>query len=174
MTTKTKIKTKKHDSIMHSEGYLIIDTSYMIRADMVELDDTLLQSKIENGIEFNYNTGKLLKSSKGFLEGVPRVNQLIPPFSGEWRIIEDTTLKLMQQKVLSDLFYNRSVGYVALNSDYVKELEGADDIANNLWYARTPSSMVACYDANHEFLMGIMPVNFERNEARKYLNYEAE
>lgn len=167
----TKIKTKKHETIMYSEGYIIIDSSYMIRADLVELDDTLLQSKIEKNEEFNYNTGKLLKKSKGFYEGVPRAKQLIDPFSEEWQKLENTNLKLMQIKTLSDLFYNQNVGYVAINSDYVKELEGAYDIFYNHWYARTPNSMVACFDTNHEFLMGVMPITFDRNQARKYLNY---
>ena len=174
MINQTKIKTKEHETIIYSEGYVVIDSAYMIRADLVELDDSVLQSKIEADEEFNYNTGKLLKKSKGFYEGAPRVKQLIPSFSEEWHSLVDTYLKVMRREIISDLFYNQNVGYVAINSDYVKELEGAYEVYYNNWYARTSNSMVACFDTNHEFLMGVMPVTLDRSQARKYLNYEAE
>ena len=40
------IKTKKTDYIIYKDNYICVDGNYIIKADLVQLDDSLMQEKI--------------------------------------------------------------------------------------------------------------------------------
>ena len=109
------LKTKKLEQIIYNQGYICINSHYLIKADLIQLDDTLLQDKINKNEPFYFN-----KFNNNF-GTPPDVLAIIPKDFSEFIELENTGLKTDIHKTTADVFYNPETKlFVYFNSEYLK------------------------------------------------------
>lgn len=156
---KATIKTKKLKQIIYNNGYICIGSNYIIKADLVQLDDTLLQDKVNKDEPFYFN-----KFSNSF-GTPPKLVDIIPTDLTTYNKLEPTGLYTDILKTKADIFYNKETKQFSyFNSDYLKVFKDTEEKLNLLQHDKLSSAIVI--DANHICLFLIMPMNYRES----YLN----
>ena len=143
------IKVKKNSLVIYNEGYVCIDGNYLIKADLVLLDDTFLQHQIDEKKPFAYQV-----EGRAFREP-PKLLPLIPKAS-EGDYLDDTLLMRECRREKQRLFYNPAKKYItAFNNKYLSIMENV----LTLRLKQTGKyNAAAMYNINDECLFLIMPI----------------
>lgn len=143
------IKVKKTSLVIYNEGYVCINGNYLVKADLVLLDDTFLQHQIDEKKPFAYQV-----DSRAFREP-PQMLPLIPKAS-EGDYLDDTLLIKECRRVKQRLFYNPAKKYItAFNNTYLSIMENV----STLKLKQTGKlNAAAMYDGNNECLFLVMPI----------------
>lgn len=143
------IKVKKTSLVTYNEGYVCINGNYLIKADLVLLDDTFLQHQIDEKKPFAYQV-----DARAFREP-PQLLPLMPK-SSEGDYLDDTLLTRERKRGKLRLFYNPAKRYItAFNNNYLSVMENV----STLKLKQTGKySAAAMYDTNGECLFLVMPV----------------
>ena len=156
---KATINTKKLEQIMYNNGYICIDSKYIIKSELVQLDDTLLQDKVNKDEAFYFNT-----FNKSF-ETPPNLLDIIPTDLTTYNKLESTELYTDIFKTKADIFYNKETKrFVYFNADYLKIFKDTGEKLNLLQHNKLSPALVI--DANLTCLFLVMPM--EHRES--YLN----
>lgn len=143
------IKVKKTSLVIYNEGYVCIDGNYLIKADLVLLDDTFLQHRIDEKKPFAYQV-----DARAFREP-PQLLPLMPKAS-EGDYLDDTLLTRERKREKHRLFYNPAKRYItAFNNNYLSIMENVSTLKLKQTGKYTAAAM---YDDNDECLFLIMPV----------------
>lgn len=151
---KTEIKTKKLSIVVYNNGYICIDGNYIVKADLVTLDNDLLQNKINKDEPFYYYV-----PSKNFGDSIPKLIDVIPAYNFNDDILQKTHLTTDFNRNKLKVFYNVDKRYFTyLNNDYLSIYEKIKP--NYQLMQRSKNSGVAGYDGDIlEFY--IMPVIYK-------------
>lgn len=143
------IKVKKTSLVIYNEGYVCIDANYLIKADLVLLDDTFLQHQIDEKKPFAYQV-----KERVFREP-PQLLPLMPKAS-EGDYLDDTLLTRERKREKQRLFYNPAKRYItAFNNAYLSIMENV----STLKLKQTGKyNAAAMYDTNDECLFLVMPI----------------
>lgn len=107
------IKTKKLSQIIYTQGYICINGNYIIRADIAQLDDTLLQDKINREESFNYNM-----ETKSFSSSIPDILSI---FNKSDDCLRNTNLFTTEGKNKYEVFYSDiRKEFAYFNLDYLQ------------------------------------------------------
>lgn len=152
MKNKNIIKTKKAELIIFNDGYLCINSNYLIKADYVQLDDTLLQHKILNKEPFAYNS-----VTNRFYDNIAPLKQLIPIYSDDFTPLKYTNLDTTILKTKANVFYNDIKQYFTyFNADYISVFNNALEHYN---FVQTESlGQGVAFSKDFECLGLIMPM----------------
>lgn len=143
------IKVKKTSSVIYNEGYVCIDANYLIKADLVLLDDTYLQHQIDDKKPFAYQV-----AGRTFREP-PKLLPLIPKAS-EGDYLDDTLLTRECRRQKQRLFYNPAKKYItAFDNAYLSIMENVSTLNLKQTGKLNAATM---YDDNGECLFLIMPI----------------
>ena len=142
------IKVKKTSLVIYNEGYVCIDANYLIKADLVLLDDTFLQHRIDEKKPFAYYV-----DSREFREP-PQLLPLIPK-ANKCDYLEDTLLTRECRREKQRLFYNPAKRYItAFNNNYLSIMENI----STLKLKQTGKYTSAAMFDNDECLFLVMPI----------------
>lgn len=116
MSKNNVLKTKKLSDIMYNQGYVCINSSCLISANLIKLDDSLLQDKLNKDESFNFNV-----KTKSFNDKIPKLLEIIPKDITNYTELENTGLKTCKGKTYIDIFYNPIIKrFVYFTSEYLK------------------------------------------------------
>lgn len=146
------IKTKKHDLIIYDKGYLCFDGYYIIKAYLVELDNELLQDKINKDERFGYNV-----TSKYFNDVIPKLDEIMPKYDAlNWDILQKTELLTNFNRSKLKVFYNANQRYFTyIDNDYLEVLAKTRP---NYQLRQTQKMSGAAYFNGDDLEFYIMPV----------------
>jgi len=149
------IKTKKHDLIVYDKGYLCIDGYYIIKAYLVEIDNELLQDKINKDERFGYDV-----KSKYFNDVIPKLDEIIPKYDAlNWDILQKTELLTDFNRSKLKVFYNANQRYFTyLDNDYLEVLAKTRP---NYQLRQTQKLSGVAYFNGDDLEFYIMPVNYK-------------
>lgn len=155
------IKVKKTSLVIYNEGYVCIDGNYLIKADLVLLDDIYLQHQIDEKKPFAYQV-----EERVFREP-PQLLPLMPKAS-EGDYLDDTLLTREYRREKQRLFYNPAKRYItAFDNAYLSIMENV----STLKLKQTGKySAAAMYDDNGECLFLIMPIQLRDDFISKIEN----
>lgn len=143
------IKVKKTSLVIYNEGYVCIDGNYLIKADLVLLDDTFLQHQIDEKKPFAYQV-----KERVFREP-PQLLPLMPKAS-EGDYLDDTLLTRECRREKLRLFYNPAKRYItAFNNAYLSIME---NVSTLVLKQTGKYNAAAMYDTNDECLFLVMPI----------------
>lgn len=152
-TKEPTIKTKKTGLIIYKDGYLCVNGNYIIKADLVQVDDTLMQDKINNNIPFYYQT-----YIKNYSEQIPDLLSIIPKYSASSYYLKETNLlqKSFNTNETFEAFYNDDLGkFIFFDADYIKIFR--DTNLSLLLRQAEPTAAATIYNDNLECLFVVMP-----------------
>lgn len=149
-----EIKTKNVSHIVYSKGYVVINANYMIAKEYVQLDDTLMQDKINNDIEFQWDD-----ISKHFNDKVPPIENIIPVFDSTYTPLQDTNLLLeVGKKETAKIFYNPDKKYLTyMNQDYFNLVNNCVSILKDFRQSEKYNN-ICIFDSNCKLLFLVMPM----------------
>lgn len=142
------IKTKKLSQIIYNQGYICINGNYVIKAIYVQLDDTLLQDKINKDEPFSYNM-----QTKTF-GSIPDILAILTKAETPLR---DTKLFLSEGKNKYEVFYSDiRKEFTYIDSDYLQVLYNT----GLTFQPRQDSkhNAVCMLDADNTILFYVMPI----------------
>lgn len=161
------IKTKNLKNIVYKNGYICINGMYLIKSELVQLDDTLLQDKINRNESFNYyadNTTRL----KYFNDNIPPLEDIIPKNLSEYRPLENTGLYTEIAKTKAEVFYNPDTRLFSyFDADFTKVFK---ETKRELKLRQTENRYTSAVVVNNEneILFLIMPITNQRAYLEKF------
>lgn len=164
MSIKIPIKISGYDNIIYTDGYIVLNSCCIIKANLCALDFGFLRKKVEDDEAFNYYV------EEGTFGAIPDVRAVMPIYDKDMETLTNTNFlyegENEQYKVYRNTSKNRY--YVFLNTKYTNLLEQI--IASYPYVLRqTKKSDGACiFNDYNELLFLLMPVTI--NSAEKYLD----
>ena len=147
------IKTKKTELIIYRDGYICLDGHCIIKADLVQLDDSLMQDKVNNDIPFLFNS-----YNKTFGQTVPDLLAVIPKSQANSYLLIDTNLQQQSfnSKKLVEAFYNEDLNtFIFFDVEYLKIFRDTKLLLS--LRQSTPTSAATIYNDDLECLFVLMP-----------------